>query len=168
MWRAAPHPFLLAEQGEPEEGWMRSGPAALTRAWCIFELAKSLAKRCTLHVLLSPASVQLFEERMSKPPAEFEDGLEGWEWVAKLLGGIDVKLAQITKTEDRRAPRTRLAPTCPPARDVEGAIAPRPFQPPSPDHNHPLHERYPSPYAGSTSWARWASSRAASAQSTRT
>ena len=30
--RAAAPPFLLAEQGEPEAGWVRSGPAALTRA----------------------------------------------------------------------------------------------------------------------------------------
>ena len=59
-WAAPPHPFLLAEQGEPAAGWVRSGPAALTRAWCIFELAKALAKGCTLHVLLSPASVGLF------------------------------------------------------------------------------------------------------------
>ena len=51
------HTYLLAEQGEPAAGWMRRGPAALTRAWCIFELAKSLSKGCTLHVLLGETSV---------------------------------------------------------------------------------------------------------------
>ena len=67
-WRAPPHRFLLAEQGEPAEGWVRSGPAALTRAWCIFELAKSLSKGCTLNVLLSERSVRQFERKISHAP----------------------------------------------------------------------------------------------------
>ena len=111
-WAAPPHPFLLAEQGEPEAGWVRSGPAALTRAWCIFELAKSLTKNCTLHVLLSPESVQLFEKIMTENHVFYaEAGRRGavcrkqlkgaFQWVGKLLGGIDVKLAQISKVEDR-------------------------------------------------------------------
>ena len=42
--------------------------------------------------------------------AVFEDGLHGAQWVAKLLGGIDVKRAQISFVKDRRA---RLALTHP-------------------------------------------------------
>merc|ERR1712185_786537 len=72
-WAAPPHPFLLAEQGEPAAGWVRSGPAALTRAWCIFELAKALFKR-----------------RMTRGYNIFEDGLSGFQWIGQLLGGIDV------------------------------------------------------------------------------
>ena len=121
---------------------MRHGPAALTRAWCVFELAKALAKACTLHVLLSPESVELFERRMTINYERFEDGLGGFEWVAKLLGGIDVKLAQITKTQDRRA-----LPVA---------------------HPTTASQTNPSSVAGSTSSARWASSRAAWARSTRT
>ena len=98
-WAAPPHPFLLEEQGEPAAGWMRRGPAALTRAWCIFELAKALALRRTLHVLLSPASVRLFEERMTKH--WFADRLGGFEWIGQILGRVDVKLAQISKAVDR-------------------------------------------------------------------
>ena len=144
-WAAPPHPFLLAEQGEPEAGWVRSGPAALTRAWCIFELAKALAKGCRLRVLLSPASVKLFEERMTKPSLHFEDGLGGFAWIAKLLGGIDVKRAQISFVKDRRALLV-LTP-----------------------HRHlPPHSTSPLSAAGSTSSARWPSSRAAWARSTRT
>ena len=93
-WPAPPHLFLLAEQGEPAEGWMRQGPAALTRAWCIFELAKSLSKGCKLHVLLSEKSVAQFEDKMRN------DGL-GFEWIGQILGRVDVKQAQITKAEDR-------------------------------------------------------------------
>merc|ERR1719272_2177896 len=93
-WRAPPHPFLLAEQGEPEEGWVRRGPAALTRAWCIFELAKSLSKGCKLHVLLSEKSVARFEDKMRN------DGY-GFDWIADILGRVDVKQAQITKAKDR-------------------------------------------------------------------
>ena len=113
-WAAPPHPFLLAEQGEPEAGWVRSGPAALTRAWCIFELAKALAKGCRLHVLLSPASVALFERRMTIAFDQFEDGLGGFDWVGKLLGGIDVKRAQISFVKDRRALSSSSSPPPPP------------------------------------------------------
>ena len=67
-WAAPPHRFLLAEQGVPAGGWVRSGPAALTRAWCIFELAKSLSKGCTLNVLLSERSVRQFERKISHAP----------------------------------------------------------------------------------------------------
>ena len=73
---------------------MRRGPAALTRAWCIFELAKSLSKGCTLHVLLSETSVAQFEDRMRN------DGF-GFEWIGQIMGRVDVKQAQITKVEDR-------------------------------------------------------------------
>ena len=90
-WAAPPHPFLLAEQGEPAARWVRRGPAALTRAWCIFELAKALALRRTLHVLLSPASVGLFEERMTGYGEDFADGLFGFEWIGQILGRVDVK-----------------------------------------------------------------------------
>jgi tetratricopeptide (TPR) repeat protein len=93
-WAAPAHPFLLAEQGEPAAGWMRRGPAALTRAWCIFELAKSLSKKCTLHVLLSETSVAQFEDKML-------DDDSGFEWIGRILGNVDVKQAQITKTDDR-------------------------------------------------------------------
>ena len=93
-WRAPPHLFLLAEQGEPAEGWVRRGPAALTRAWCIFELAKSLSKGCKLHVLLSEKSVAQFEDKM-------HNDAYGFLWIGQILGRVDVKQAQISKTEDR-------------------------------------------------------------------
>ena len=100
-WLAPPHPFLLKEQGEPKAEWMRRGPAALTRAWCILELAKALALGRTLHVLLSPASSKQFEERMTRDRSAFADQDPGFTWVTHVLGCIDVKLAQITKEVDR-------------------------------------------------------------------
>ena len=96
-WTAPPHPFLLAEQGEPREGWVRRGPAALTRAWCIYELAKSFTKRCTLHVLLSAESLKQFETRLNQRGSEGG----GFDWIGKILADIDVKLAQISFVGDR-------------------------------------------------------------------
>ena len=76
-----------------------------SRAWCIFELAKALAKGCTLHMLLSPESVRLFERKLRRDPG-------GFHWAGKLLDGIDVKRAQLSKVEDRRA-LAALSPTPP-------------------------------------------------------
>ena len=73
---------------------MRRGPAALTRAWCIFELTKSLSKGCTLHVLLGETSVAQFEDKM-------RNGGRGFAWIGGILGRVDVKQAQITKVDDR-------------------------------------------------------------------
>ena len=93
-WRAPPHPFFIAEQGEPAEGWMRRGPSALTRAWCIYELAKSLTKQRTLHVLLGAESAAQFADTLCNDPG-------GHRWVGQILVRVDVKQAQITKAEDR-------------------------------------------------------------------
>eukprot|EP00964_Phaeocystis_antarctica_P002369 scaffold1228_cov66-Phaeocystis_antarctica.AAC.1 len=93
-WPAPPHPFLLAEQGEPAEGWVRRGPAALTRAWCIYELAKSLTMGCKLHVLFNDKSVAQFEDKM-------HNDAYGFLWIGQILGRVDVKQAQVTKAEDR-------------------------------------------------------------------
>ena len=54
-WEAPPHPYLLASQGEPPPNWQRSGPAALSRAWCIFELAKALKSAINTATQLEPA-----------------------------------------------------------------------------------------------------------------
>ena len=93
-WRAPPHPFFIAEQGEPAEGWMRRGPSALTRAWCIYELAKSLTKQRTLHVLLGAESAAQFADTLCNDPG-------GHRWVGQILVRVDVKQAQISKVEDR-------------------------------------------------------------------
>lgn len=43
-WLAPKHAFLLPDRGdEPPVGWTRTGPGAMTRAWCMFELASALA-----------------------------------------------------------------------------------------------------------------------------
>ena len=39
---------------------MRQGPGAATRAWCVYELVKTLAKKCKLYVVLSRADVDGF------------------------------------------------------------------------------------------------------------
>ena len=90
-WRAPNQPFLLPERGEPPERWMRRGPGAMTRAWCLLELVKALAKGATLHVVLAPADVDDFEELLT---GDFDE-------IAGIVAGIDATDAQITKIEDR-------------------------------------------------------------------
>ena len=38
-WVAPEHPFLQPEHAAAAHPWTRVGPAAVTRAWCLFELA---------------------------------------------------------------------------------------------------------------------------------
>ena len=90
-WPAPNQPFLLPERGAPPAGWLRRGPGAMTRAWCMFELVKALAKGATLHVVLAPADVDGFEELLTR---RFDE-------IAGIVAGIDAADAQITMVEDR-------------------------------------------------------------------
>lgn len=67
-WFAPEQPFLLPDRGAmPEaEKWLRTGPGALTRAWCLMELATALAKGCKLYVLLSPADHRSFAREIQE------------------------------------------------------------------------------------------------------
>ena len=69
------------------------------------------------HSKFSPASVALFERRMTMYASRFEDGLEGFQWIGPLLGGIDVKRAPISFVKDRRA-RSSSSPEAVSALDV--------------------------------------------------
>ena len=64
---------------------------APTRAWCVFEMAKTLAKNCKLHIVLSRADVDGFEKLLTY---HFSD-------IAKIVANIDARDAQISKVEDR-------------------------------------------------------------------
>jgi len=90
-WPAPNQPFLLPERGAPPAGWLRRGPGAMTRAWCMFELVKALAKGATLHVVLAPADVDGFEELLT----------DDFDEIAGIVAGIDAADAQITMIEDR-------------------------------------------------------------------
>jgi tetratricopeptide (TPR) repeat protein len=91
-WLAPKHAFLLPDRGdEPPVGWTRTGPGAMTRAWCMFELASALARGCSLHVVLSPSDVDGFEALLTQRFGE----------IASLIAGLDAKDAQVSKTDDR-------------------------------------------------------------------
>ena len=90
-WPAPNQPYFLPDRGTPPAGWMRRGPGAMTRAWCLFELVKALAKGATLHVVLAPADVDGFEELLT----------DDFDEIAGIVAGIDANDAQITKIEDR-------------------------------------------------------------------
>ncbi|CAK0842090.1 unnamed protein product [Prorocentrum cordatum] len=63
----------------------------MTRAWCMFEMVKALAKPARLHVVLSHADVNSFEELLTK---HFDD-------IAGIVAGLDARKAQVSKPEDR-------------------------------------------------------------------
>ena len=90
-WRAPNHLLLLAERGTPPAEWMRRGPGAMTRAWCMFEMVSALAKGCTLHVVLSRADVDGLQTLLT----------ERLDEVAGILAALDARDAQISKAEDR-------------------------------------------------------------------
>jgi tetratricopeptide (TPR) repeat protein len=90
-WEAPRHQYLLPGRGEPPTGWMRKGPGAITRAWCCFEMVKTLAEGCTLHVVLSPADVDGFQALLT---TRFDD-------IAGMVAGLDARDAQISKLDDR-------------------------------------------------------------------
>ena len=90
-WLAPNQPFLLPERGAPPARWMRRGPGAMTRAWCLFELVKALAKGATLHVVLAPADVDGFAALLTR---RFDE-------IAGIVAGINAADAQITMVEDR-------------------------------------------------------------------
>ncbi|KAL1503881.1 hypothetical protein AB1Y20_012344 [Prymnesium parvum] len=90
-WDAPAHPYLLPERGVPPPQWTRRAPSAITRAWCIFELATALARRCALHVVLSPADVDGLEALL----------LERFEELAGLLAGVNARDAQVSQADDR-------------------------------------------------------------------
>jgi len=90
-WRAPPHAFLLEERGAPPADWERSGPGAMTRAWCMFEMVTALAKGCKLHVVLSRADVDGFEALLT---TRFDE-------IAGVVASLDARDAQISKVDDR-------------------------------------------------------------------
>ena len=104
QWDAPPHPFLLAERGDNSppmrnERWVRTGPGALSRAWCLMELSKALAKGCRLHLTLNATDLQSFENLVEKEsvyvigdyPALFQ----------QFMASVEVRDAQVSKVEDR-------------------------------------------------------------------
>jgi len=90
-WQAPLHLFLLPERGSPPANWLRRGPGSISRAWCLFEVVKALAKGCTLHVVLSAEDVEGFETLLT----------EHFEQIASIVASVDARDAQITKTDDR-------------------------------------------------------------------
>ena len=98
-WKAPPHPFLSEgreavlwpERGAAPEPWMRKGPCAITRAWCLFELTTCLELGKTLHVALSAADHAEFERLLR----------EDFAAIAGIVAGVDARDAQISKVDDR-------------------------------------------------------------------
>ena len=90
-WQAPPHPYLLPDRGEPPAEWMRHGPGAMTRAWCMFEIVSALARGCKLHVVLNTADAEGFERILTE---QFDD-------IAHIVASLEARDAQISKIEDR-------------------------------------------------------------------
>ena len=93
-WEAPPHPYLVSDLGTPHSGEKRRGPGAITRAWCLFELAKCLEKECQLHVVLSPKDEGGLKA-MLRTPQTFGE-------IQSIIDRLDAHKAQISKIEDRK------------------------------------------------------------------
>ena len=75
-WDAPRHPYLDAERGEPPAGWVREGPVAPTRAWCLFEVSTALAAGVRLMVELSPADRAELGRTLRTRPTSLDATLE--------------------------------------------------------------------------------------------
>ena len=99
-WTAPRHPYLLDGIGEPPEGWVRKGPAAITRAWCLFELTNVLLKKT------APLRVALPRQERYRFRLEI---LKNFHGIEKVLTSVDARAAQISKVEDREYILPRIA-----------------------------------------------------------
>ena len=91
-WVAPPHPYLRDDKGEPPKNWERKGPRAITRAWCLFEVAESLQKKnCKLYVALSPQDRKHLSTMLTE---SFDD-------IITVFADTDANEAQISKVDDR-------------------------------------------------------------------
>ena len=89
---------------------MRHGAAAITRAWCLFELSFALGKECNLFFALSRADRNAFSNMLT---ADFGK-------IAGIVASIDARDAQITKVEDRPYILSRIESLAAGAEDAEG------------------------------------------------
>jgi tetratricopeptide (TPR) repeat protein len=91
-WIAPPHPYLRSDKNEPPKNWERKGPRAITRAWCLFEVAESLQKEnCKLYVALSPQDRKHLLKMLTE---SFDD-------IITVFADTDANQAQISKVDDR-------------------------------------------------------------------
>ena len=112
LWNAPPHPFLSPQReakGAPAQPWVRRGAAAITRAWCLFELSTALSAGCKLYVALSRVDRARFQEMLTK---EFDQ-------IAGIVAAVDARDTQITKVDDRGYILGRIEGLAPNAANAE-------------------------------------------------
>jgi len=69
-------------------------PVALTRLWCIFEIAHAVLKSTKIEIILCPTEIKSFQQSLRK-------NIKGaWELVGELFKNIDSKNATATKKTD--------------------------------------------------------------------
>lgn len=90
-WTAPDQPYLREDKGHPPKGWQRKGPYALTRAWCLFEVAESLRKGNKMHVALCQRDYKALPMLIDSGYAELN----------AIFSSVDVNEAQLSKVKDR-------------------------------------------------------------------
>ena len=94
-WDAPPHPYLWEERErngpKRPKPWVRQGPIAISRAWCLNELALALRKKQRLVVELNSTDMRDLSRMLE---SDFEE-------ISRIFDRIEVKDCQISKTEDR-------------------------------------------------------------------
>lgn len=94
-WDAPPHPYLWEERErngpKRPKPWVRQGPIAISRAWCLKELALALRKKQRLVVELNSTDMRDLSRMLE---SDFEE-------ISRIFDRIEVKDCQISKIEDR-------------------------------------------------------------------
>ena len=90
-WKAPPHPYLADDRGEPPPRVDSPRPGAVTRAWCLFELATALAAGKRLLVELAPADRLALRDILETEPSSLD----------QTLADIDAARRRLSKVEDR-------------------------------------------------------------------
>jgi len=74
------------------EPWQN--PDALTRLWCIFEIAHAVLKNTKIEIILAPNEIKSFQDRIRK------NSSSAWELLGELLKNIDSANATATQKPD--------------------------------------------------------------------
>ena len=91
-WRVPPQqPYLRADFGDPPSHWNRKGPRAMSRAWCIYELASMAKRGVRVIVELEPDDEKYLQQLIRSAVGV----------VASMISAIDVNDSQLSNATDR-------------------------------------------------------------------
>ena len=91
-WDAPPHVMLGPDLWPPTAPWRRRGPYAVTRGWCLYELATGVQSGLKLRVVLDAADRAGFESTL----------VEDFDAIVGVLAEVDAAAAQLSSASERQ------------------------------------------------------------------